>query len=224
MRERKIIIDFVKIFVRLKPTKIKNYLDRTNPFIRSKSQLIEQKFILSKIQKYKKKKILDFGSNDCYFSKQFNKNYLYYGVDTNKDLLKKKTKIHSKNFLFLKNTKLPFKKDFFDCVVLSHVIAHIYKPQGLFKEIKKVLKKDGVLIIVSPNKFYKFFYFFFNLFNKYWPDETISKHYSFGELIKITKKEWRALEAFSYSINNKKIIYKILNSRFILVLKKINEK
>ena len=60
MRERKIIIDFVKIFVRLKPTKIKNYLDRTNPFIRSKSQLIEQKFILSKIQKYKKKKNIRF--------------------------------------------------------------------------------------------------------------------------------------------------------------------
>ena len=90
--------------------------------------------------------------------------------------------------------------------------------------VKKVLKKDGVLIIVSPNKFYKFFYFFFNLFNKYWPDETISKHYSFGDLIKITKKEWRVLEAFSYSINNKKIIYTILNSRFILVLKKINER
>ena len=90
MRERKIITDFIKIFVRLKPTKIKNYLSRTNPFSRSKSQLIEQKFILKKIKRYKKKKILDFGSNDCFFSKQFNKNLLYYGVDTNKELLKKK--------------------------------------------------------------------------------------------------------------------------------------
>jgi len=224
MRERKIITDFIKIFVRLKPTKIKNYLSRTNPFSRSKSQLIEQKFILKKIKRYKKKKILDFGSNDCFFSKQFNKNLLYYGVDTNKELLKKKNKIFTKNFIFLKNNTLPFKKNFFDCVVVSHVIAHIYKPNFLFKEIKKVLKKEGIIIIISPNKFYKFFYFFINLFNKYWPDETISKHYSFNELIKITKKEWKVLEAFSYSINKKKITYKKLNSRFILILKKKNEK
>ena len=192
-------------------------------FIRSKNQLIEQKFIFNKIKKYKKKIILDYGSNDCYFSKQFNKNFLYYGVDTNKDLLKKENKIYSKNFIFLKSKKLPFNKNFFDCIILSHVIAHVYKPYSLLRELKKILKKDGILIIISPNKFYKFFYFFINLFNKYWPDETISKHYSFKDLIKITKKEWSALESFSYTINSNKIIYKILNSRFILVLKKNND-
>ena len=220
MRERKIIIDFVKIFIRLKPTKIKNSLIRTNSFIRSKNQITEQKFIFKKIKKYKKRKILDFGSNDCYFSKQFNKNFIYYGVDSNKDLLEKKSKIYSKNFFFLKNNKLPFKNFFFDCIVLSHVIAHIHKPKSLLTKLKKTLKKNGILIIVSPNKFYKFFYFFINLFNKYWPDETISKHYSFKELIKMTKKEWKVLEAFSYTINNNKINYKVLNSRFVLVLKK----
>lgn len=223
MRQRKVINDFIKIFVRVEPTKIKNYLSRTIPFIRSENQLIEQKFLLKKIQRYKKKKILDYGSNDCYFSKHFKNDYSYYGVDTNRDLLKKTTKIYSKNFYFLKNKNLPFRRNFFDCVVLSHVIAHIYNPYNLFRQIKKVLKKDGILIIVSPNKFYKFFYFFINLFNEYWPDETISKHYSFDELIKMNKKEWKVLEAFSYTIYNKKITYNVLNSRFMIIFKKNND-
>ena len=82
------------------------------------------------------------------------------------------------------------------------------------------MKKDGILIIISPNKYYKFIYFFINLFNSYLPDETISKHYSINDIDKITKEKWKILEKFSYSVNKKRLIYKIINSRIILILKK----
>jgi ubiquinone/menaquinone biosynthesis C-methylase UbiE len=204
MRVTKIITDFVKIFIGLKPTKVHNYTKRTNKFARSKSQRIEQKFILKKINKYKKKIILDYGSNDCYFSRLFNKKLKYYGVDNNRELLDKKTKIFSKNFIFLNSKKIPFRQNFFDAIVLSHVIAHIYKPHDLLNRLNKIMKKEGILIIISPNKYYKFFYSFLNLFNKYMPDETIFKHYSIDDIIKLTKKKWKVLEKFSYSINKKK--------------------
>jgi len=220
MRILKIIIDFLKIFIGLKPAKVSNYIDRTNKFIRSKSQKIEQKFILKKINKYKKKIILDYGSNDCYFAKFLDKKYNYYGVDNNPDLLNKNVKIFSNSFFFLNKKKLPFRENFFDAIILSHVIAHIYKPDDLLAKLKKVLKKDGILIIISPNKYYKFIYFFINLFNSYLPDETISKHYSINDIDKITKEKWKILEKFSYSVNKKKLIYKIINSRIILILKK----
>ena len=57
-----------------------------------------------------------------------------------------------------------------------------------------IMKKEGILIIISPNKYYKFFYSFLNLFNKYMPDETIFKHYSIDDIIKLTKKKWKVKE------------------------------
>lgn len=141
-------------------------------------------------------------------------------MDNNPDLLNKNIKIFSNSFFFLNKKKLPFRQNFFEVIILSHVIAHIYKPNDLLAKLKKVLKKDGILIIISPNKYYKFIYFFINLFNSYLPDETISKHYSINDIDKITKEKWKILEKFSYSVNKKRLIYKIINSRIILILKK----
>ena len=90
----------------------------------------------------------------------------------------------------------------------------------MLNRLNKILKKDGILIIISPNKYFKFFYFFLNLINNYIPDETIFKHYSINDIIKLTDKKWNVLEKFSYSINEKKIKNKIVNSRIFLILKK----
>ena len=220
MRQKKVINDFLKLFFKLKPKKVKNYLNRTNNFNKHINQQIEQKYILQKIKSYKKKIILDYGCNDCFFSTKLNNKFKYFGIDNNKELLKKNTKIFSKNFFFLKKNRLPFSKNYFDCIILSHVIAHIYDTNRLFEEISRVLKKDGIIIIVSPNKIYKFFYFFLNLFNNYFPDETISKHYSQNEIFKITKNNLKILESHSYSIINKKISSQFINSRIIVILKK----
>ena len=220
MRIRKVFVDFFKVFFSFKPRNVKNYIYRANNFIRSRNQLTEQKFILKKINKYKKKIILDYGSNDCYFSTHLNRKYKYYGVDNNKSLQKKNTKIYSKNFICLKSKKIPFKKNFFDCIILSHVIAHIYKPKKLINKLRMHLKKNGIIIIVSPNKYFKFFYFFINIFNNYLPDETISKHYSIKELENMNNLSWKILESYSYTIKNNKIYNNILNSRFVLILKK----
>ena len=82
------------------------------------------------------------------------------------------------------------------------------------------LKKNVIIIIVSPNKYFKFFYFFINIFNNYLPDETISKHYSIKELENMNNLSWKILESYSYTIKNNKIYNNILNSRFVLILKK----
>ena len=55
MRIRKVFVDFFKVFFSFKPRNDKNYIYRANNFIRSRNQLTEQKFILKKINKYKKK-------------------------------------------------------------------------------------------------------------------------------------------------------------------------
>ncbi len=220
MRIKKVFIDCLKHFFKFKPKKVINYLSRTNNFNKSKNQIIEQKYIFKKIKKYHKKKLLDYGCNDCFFSTIIDRKIKYHGVDNNKELLNRKVKIFHKIFFFLKKNKIPFKNNYFDCVILSHVLPHIYDPISLLKEIKRVLNMDGILIIICPNKLYKFLYFFLNIFNNYIPDETISKHYSLGEVKSLLQENWKFLESNQYSIENK-IKKNYINSRFLTIYKKI---
>lgn len=44
-----------------------------------------------------------------------------------------------------------FQSNVFDVVVVSHVLEHVIDPDRFLKEIKRVLKNNGIVIIVSPN-------------------------------------------------------------------------
>lgn len=46
--------------------------------------------------------------------------------------------------------KLPFKSNFFDLIVFSHVLEHIKKEDNFIKEIVRILKNDGIAIIAVP--------------------------------------------------------------------------
>lgn len=46
---------------------------------------------------------------------------------------------------------LCFKDESFDVVICSQVIEHIKKEEGIFRELKRVLKKSGVLILGTPD-------------------------------------------------------------------------
>lgn len=47
--------------------------------------------------------------------------------------------------------KLPFKNKFFDKIVMCNVLEHLDTPMFALKEIRRVLKDTGKLIIVVPN-------------------------------------------------------------------------
>lgn len=51
--------------------------------------------------------------------------------------------------------KIPFRTQF-DAVVANEVIEHLYNPDFFLREIKKVLKDDGILILGTPNMSYWF--------------------------------------------------------------------
>ena len=50
----------------------------------------------------------------------------------------------------MKPDVIPFKDKTFDSVLLDNVLEHIDKPSLLFKEIRRVLKPDGILLIGVP--------------------------------------------------------------------------
>lgn len=59
-----------------------------------------------------------------------------------------------KNLDFVRGscTDIPFERETFDMVVSFETIEHLAEHDKMLEEIKRVLKKDGLLIISSPNK------------------------------------------------------------------------
>ncbi len=47
---------------------------------------------------------------------------------------------------------LPFDAEFFDCVTMLAVIEHISDPRSLLKEIHRVLKPGGRIVLTTPKK------------------------------------------------------------------------
>ncbi len=69
----------------------------------------------------------------------------------------------------LNTCKLPYPDEFFDTITMGCVLAHVTNPFGLLVELHRVLKKDGVLVLSTPNPNYywenvvnTFFHFFKN--------------------------------------------------------------
>ena len=78
------------------------------------------------------------------------------------------------------------------------------------------------MILVTPNKYYKFFYFFRNIFNNYQPDETIVKYYSLTGIINLFEKNnFEVIKHYKFSVKKNKIISSYLNSRILVIAKKV---
>jgi len=48
--------------------------------------------------------------------------------------------------------RLPFANNSFDCVIASEIIEHVVNPAEFIKEVFRVVKKGGILIITTPYK------------------------------------------------------------------------
>jgi len=46
---------------------------------------------------------------------------------------------------------IPYKDDFFDCSTALEVLEHVWDPSRLLKEIRRILKSGGRLILTTPN-------------------------------------------------------------------------
>ncbi len=47
--------------------------------------------------------------------------------------------------------EIGFKDSTFDVVIMKHVVEHLYNPASVLKEINRILKPEGKIIIVTPN-------------------------------------------------------------------------
>lgn len=85
------------------------------------------------------KKILDLGCGDGSFVRVCNENNITArGIDISDGI----------NF---ECDKLPYEDDSFDIVLLYSIIEHIENPDNILCEIKRVLRKNGFVIIITHN-------------------------------------------------------------------------
>lgn len=149
-------------------------------YYQSRSLLLEEtldKFLLKNdiknLKKYKKNgKILDLGCGAGKFiSEVQNLGFETYGVDVSKDAYeiarKKGIKVFHGELIEQK-----FPNNCFDAVTLWHSFEHLYNPDLTLREIARILKKDGILIMETPN----IDSFSFDLFKKYYFHLDLPRH------------------------------------------------
>jgi 2-polyprenyl-3-methyl-5-hydroxy-6-metoxy-1,4-benzoquinol methylase len=78
--------------------------------------------------------------------------------DFNKDFFKK-CDINF-NQLDVEKDQLPYNNNFFDVILCFHLIEHLFSPSNFINEAHRILKTDGIFILVTPDwrKQYKSFY------------------------------------------------------------------
>lgn len=104
---------------------------------------------LTNIPFSKTKTVLDVACGFGLLGKTFSKNV--YGFDANIEAVKgaKKNGLHARQA----DAEKPwiYKDKVFDIVILSHIIEHVRDPDALILEAKRVLKTNGLLIVITPN-------------------------------------------------------------------------
>lgn len=94
-------------------------------------------------------KILDIGCGTGANGVLFSKNYGYFGIDSSKEAVNfSKTRLE--NISQMSSEKLSFKKNSFSCVLALDVLEHLKNEIKTLKQINKVLKKSGILIVSVP--------------------------------------------------------------------------
>lgn len=121
-------------------------------------------FIFEEIEKERPKKVLDIGCGRGFYvnalaSCEFIKEII--GIDKNERYLEvaRKNKI-DKRVKIMKGSvyAIPFKDNFFDLVICSEVLEHLKNESMALNEIKRVMKRNGELIITVPSIDFPFFW------------------------------------------------------------------
>ena len=112
--------------------------------------------VLKFIDANKKDRILEIGCGSSqvleYLSKKSNN---VYGVDIDKEIIEEQKKRLKSSVKLKVDNKLEeglsFEDSYFDIIILSDVIEHVSNRFEAMKELKRILKPGGQLVIVTPN-------------------------------------------------------------------------
>ena len=166
---------------------------KTNPFQRfwhlSRFRQVQR------LLKDKKGKLLDIGCADGVFTNEISKVLQKNSPITAVDIYKPSVQFAQKTFKHITfrtapAEKLPFKTKSFDIVTCLEMLEHVENPNIVLKEIKRVLKKGGIAIILLPQEtllFQTIWWLWTRLKGKVW-NHAHFQHFYFDETVKLLEK------------------------------------
>lgn len=103
-----------------------------------------------------KLKILDIGCGDGVYESllpdSIRSKADFYGIDLSKEQLKRATKFFvDTKVVDTDGQKIPYASMFFDIIMCSEVLEHVFYPEKIFTEANRLLRSDGKLLITVPN-------------------------------------------------------------------------
>jgi len=110
------------------------------------------KYLIKELKKFKSKgRILDIGCAYGFFLKYL-KGFERYGVDLSDHAIKRARNLPRINFYVCDiEKKTHFKSNFFDVITAFDVLEHLNEPSKVLREIKRLLKKDGIALFTFPD-------------------------------------------------------------------------
>ncbi|MEM2103117.1 MAG: class I SAM-dependent methyltransferase [Candidatus Bathyarchaeia archaeon] len=94
--------------------------------------------------------LLDIGCNDCLITKFIPKErFSYLGIDLSRQALRKGK---PQQRILTDACNLPFPDQCVDTVSCFEIIEHLQEPHQLMREIARVLKPNGKLLVSTPNQ------------------------------------------------------------------------
>jgi len=129
----------------------KTYFDKNNKNILLRFFLSPLKFIVRGTKIMPNSKLLDIGSGSGQFLYEMKKLGMnVYGVEPG-NFNKEDSKKYKLNIKNLNLIRAKYPKEYFDLITINHVLEHIDNPHEIIIEMKRILKKEGTLIIDIPN-------------------------------------------------------------------------
>lgn len=167
-----------------------------------------REYIISKVPE-NVNTILDVGCGKGWVAKNFlPKEKKVFSLDisiTNPSIVKKLYKSENHFGVTADSFQLPFNDQSIDCIIASEIIEHVYDPAEFIKELFRVVKKEGSLIITTPYK-EKLIYYLCIHCNQKTPAN--AHLHSFDEIKLKNLYSGSDLESFSYStFGNKMLLF-----------------
>ncbi len=162
-----------------------------NPFYFARKGLFEN---IIPLAKYIKGKTLDVGCGQKPYEKFFNSTqYIGLEIDTVKNRQNKKADFFYDGFTF------PFQDKEFDNIIINQVFEHVFNPDDFLKEVNRVLKPGGVLLMTVPF-----------VWDEHEQPYDYARYSSFGVRSILEKYGFQTIE-YKKSINDIRLIFQLVN-------------
>lgn len=156
----------------------------TPPIIKALEKAVSIPFGFEELKKITKGKFLDIGCGNGFMvdiASQLGWDSMGIEMDINAVKVGKKKNLNIKEGSY---EILDEYKSYYDYIMCSHVLEHVYEPLELLSKIKNSLKPGGILLISLPNATSKIG----SLFGKYWRGLEAPRHISIPSQKKLVEK------------------------------------